>query len=147
MKTRLYTVESYFKRDVGPRRKGDRNPPRFDLQPMTHAQARAFVRNCTTETTGYGLVEWPANVPHPEPEPQALIFYTKSRKRGLQVGQWFVDNRIPFTSILYGKGERFRTEKLTPEQMKRVFSAFPSLRHRTPENQFLIFAIPHPPKP
>lgn len=68
MNHRLYTVEFYFKRDVGPRRKGDRNPPRFDLQPMTHAQARAFVRNCTTETTGYGLVEWPANLPHP-PKP------------------------------------------------------------------------------
>ena len=59
-----YAVIPYRRHSLGPKHpKGREYPPRLDLAPMTHTEACTWMRNCTTEATGYRLTPWPDNVP------------------------------------------------------------------------------------
>lgn len=61
---KLYAVIPYRSRSLGPKHpKGREYPPRYDLQPMNHKEACAWMLNCTTDATGHRLTPWPDNVP------------------------------------------------------------------------------------
>lgn len=60
-----FAVIAIRARDIGPQKKGLEFPPSYDLQPMTHDEACAFMRSCRNRDTDYKLHPWPAEVPFP----------------------------------------------------------------------------------